>query len=459
MNDCKIKYLVAVTEEADGIGVSLLYENVATDSKSTSVALSKTYARLAIDGHDFSTECGDTFFRCQDLFVESTSLNATLTKHFVFLPLSDGLQIIEILDDGRSLHFGDHYLLDTSLPATYRCSPVASFSILHDHYLVCVDSVRHYISLSTIYRNTTSLRHSALSNPILEFNVHASEDMKTLSNFIYVEPDHGTELIYFAVGNNMFSMSPVFYTINDDLGRIGLNCTRVKKLEYVGNNQLIAYCDYVYVHYNLVFDDWELQSWNDIDGVTFSCPNSNVHLNVFKGARFISYEMESRVGNINIPGEKFDNGVCFGEADKTFFAFSDLNEGVFVVDLSTSNITQISSVPCDPTGCLPLLLPQGKYLLVRESHQGDGNVFLMDTHKNLSKIIFAKHIVPKLITLINITDRECELNSSIDIISFDTSNVIGAILGGVMGAIFFIVLISVMVVVVVKGVMPFYRRW
>ena len=444
--------MIAFTEEDGDVGISLLYENADISANS---APSQNHVQLTVSGHQLSAECGDKFFRCQDLLVVSTPLNKTFTQHLLFVPLSDGLLIVELLHDGLSLSFNQQHILDTSLPASYHCSPVASYAILHGIYVVCVDSERRYVSLSYINLNKTSIKHSSLSYPNIEYRFEESEDMKTLSNFVYVEVDSNTERIYFTIGNRMYSINPLLDILNDDLGNIGNNCTHVTKLEYLGGRLMRAYCNHVYVNYNLDYEDWVFQWWNDIDGIAYSCPNNKLHLNVFKNSvMYIRFNINSQVGNINIPGENFDNGVCFGAADRLpLFAYSDINEGVYIVDLNTTDVMYVSSTPCDTTGCLPLMVFGDRYLVVRESYQNDGALYVLDSEKNLSKIIVVQHTVPKLLTLINDTDKRCQQNTTeidvipteINVIPLDEGTNVGAVVGSIVGVVVFIVLGAVLV--------------
>ncbi|XP_064406030.1 uncharacterized protein LOC135351059 [Halichondria panicea] len=452
---CSQDFLFAVSQETGGVGLSLIFDN---DLPYTS-SEAQSHLQETLQGQ-FSSACGDNFFRCKNPLILTTQ-QKTFIQYLIFVPLEDGLLIKEVVQTGLSIKLGKEYLLSTrSGQEQYSCSPIKAFEIAYDYYLVCADTTRNYISLHRIFLNKTVLQETTLSSaPIAKFHTPDEDMQTTLSNPIYVNEGLVIKMIFFSVGNSMYVFDIVAFG-GDEYGNVGYNCTHVRSLQYIGNSRLLAYCDLVNVYYSIQYEDWDFQYWNEADGVPYACPNTSIELIVFSAANYLRYSINDLVGNTNLLGFSFSDGVCFGAAKKpTMFAYSDLRN-VYIINMETFSHTQVLKTSCTNPGCLSIDVINNRYLVIRENSETDKNLHILDVENDLSSVIAVQHYTPALFKFVNNVALDCVLiarNETPSVISFaddDSQDFSGAIAGAVSA-----VLIVVLVVIVVVGLIVGHIRY
>ncbi len=453
---CSQDFLFAVSQETDGVGLSLIFNN---DLSYTSDE-AQSHLQATLQGQ-LSSECGDNFFRCKDPLILTTQ-HQTFIQYLIFVPLEGGLLIKEVVQVGLFAKLGKEYLLSTtSGQEQYSCSPIKAFEIAYDYYLVCADTEQNYISLHRIFLNKTVLQETTLSSaPIAKFHT-PDEDMQTLSNPIYVNEGLVIKMIFFSVGNSMYVFDIVAFG-GDEYGNVGYNCTHVRKLQYIGNSRLLAYCDFVNVYYNVQHEDWDFQYWNGADGVPYVCPNTSIELIVFTAANYLRYSINNLVGNTNLLGNGFSDGVCFGAAKKqTMFAYGDLSN-VYVINMETFSHTQILKTSCTTPGCLSIDVINNRYLVIRENSPTDKNLHILDVENGLSSVIAMQHYTPALFNFVNNDSLNCvliarnETPSVISIANDEYQDYSGAIAGTVSA--FLMIALVVIVVAAFIIVHIHYKR-
>ena len=342
-----------------------------------------------------SSECGVNNFRCQNLLVISSELSPTTTQYIVFVPLIDGLLLLDLRYNGVQLALSDYHIIDIQ---NLGCSPISSFQILRSAYTVCLGLRTRYLTILEVVLNTTSLSNTHITGPLIRF--HGLEDPPRVTNFEYLPlPQYSLYHVYFSTSRYLYALDPRSY-ISLDIGELA-NCDSVASLAYAKDEILIAYCnDNSAVYFDLALQDWRNQTAYSERGQPFICPNPDIHLAVYPTS-YIQYGLWSQntLENFNIPGLEFDSGICFGTQNKTFFAYNDREDGVYVLEPATFHQIQLSSEGC-LNQCDPLLVFDNRYLVLREHYQNDAAAIVMDSKKNFSRIITAQHTRADLLTLL-----------------------------------------------------------
>ena len=400
--------MVSISDSFSGVSQACIDEFlVTTENKSAGVQVSiftkdgggshQTLATELISGRFLSSECGPHNFRCQNLLVISSQRNATTTQYIVFIPLVDGLLLLDLrYNSTPQLSFFGYHIINIQ---NIGCSPTSSFNILRSTYTVCLGLRTQYLTVLEVLLNATSLRESRISGPLIRF--HGLEDPPRVSNFLYAPLQRlSVYQIYFATAQYLYALDPQSY-LSREIGELA-SCNSVSWLAYAGDETLIAYCN---DNSAIYFDINSEEAGNPIPysqmGQPFTCPNPDVRLAVFP-ASYIQYGLWSQDTreNINIPGLEFDSGVCFGTQNRTLFAYIDMEDGVYVLELPTFTLTQLSSQSCLNGQCDPLFLFENRYIVVRERDHNDATAIVVDSKRNFSKIVTARHTQADLLTVL-----------------------------------------------------------
>ena len=386
---CNDEYLIAVENATEGIIVNVL-------NKRNSVVQYQKF-----EGRYLSSQCGDHSFRCKDLLVVSSSstvMNKTIIQHIVFIPLLDGVLLLEYSYNGVSLSSTDDYFIEISI----GCSPTAIFEIFGNIYAVCLSQEAKSLTVLRVYLDSSSISDSRVGPPLIDFNGLANPPR--LSDFKFVDlsnDDPNFQWIIFASSNYLFSFIPLSYS-NQYLGFLD-NCSLPESLVYVPDDVVLIYCqDDSAIYFNLLYGQTINQTQYSEHGQPFLCPDPDVHIAVFASASYIQYSRwsDNSRENFNIYDIKFDSGVCFSFNEDTLFAYNDKEKGVYILDTNTSNLQHVSSKACLNSQCEPLMDFQNRYIVIREQEQyDDANVIVVDLKENYT-VINAKHVKAHLLSLL-----------------------------------------------------------
>ncbi len=94
---CSQDFLFAVSQETGGVGLSLIFDKNLPYTSSEA----QSHLQATLQGQ-FSSACGDNFFRCKDPLILTTQHN-TFIQYLIFVPLEDGLLIKEVVQTGLSV--------------------------------------------------------------------------------------------------------------------------------------------------------------------------------------------------------------------------------------------------------------------------------------------------------------------------------------------------------------------
>ena len=347
-----------------------------------------------------SPGCGNNYFRCQNLLVETgASLTNEVTRYILFVPLKDHVHLVELsISNDSTVQFGAEYEISTT---TQGCSPSAMFKVGNVIYTICVDIEENSVALYEIRLNKKSLSQSyMLSMADGEYLFQTGQNIANASNFLYMEYNYDT-YIFFAINNTLYAIRPSEGSI-DNFGPIGASCRNVNELVLTGNDgEILAYCDRHLVYYSMDSAYWTLEETYENAGRRYICPDSTLHLSVFTEQPYITYNTTGSKENISISSSIL-SGVCYGSANHSFFAYIEEQEGLFLLDTLTATVHSITSISCHNMSCQPLLVAENRYLIIRNTDNGDGTMWVMDTglSSNLSLIFEAQHTSPDLLALV-----------------------------------------------------------
>ena len=401
---CGSGVLVTATNQADKVELRI-HQSTSGPEDSTS------YTAREFNGYSLSPECGELFEKCKTLLVvginnsgnnNTTDLGSSgqLQKSIVAIPLSNALGLLA-LDFSSGLKAEVHVVLpDPSLD----CSPQEVHIIQNSYFTLCANFETGFVSLLELKLNATHFQKSYLSH---------SEDISqgplyNLTNSVYVElPSKSGNHIYFAAGYSIYYYKPLDYIFEEfDVSLATYGCFATE-LEYVGGWDMIVYCN----NSQALYIDLDRESIKDIrvdyakDGRPYVCPNPDVYLGVNSVAEYIEYGFFStqNATDFEVSMGIYDNGVCFGSEETSLFAFADREMGTRILRASASGgfITSLSDSTCINYPCLPLVVLEDRYLVLREKRQGDWHISIFDSHDNFSLVRNVPHIKADLLAVVD----------------------------------------------------------
>ena len=140
---------------------------------------------------------------------------------------------------------------------------------------------------------------------------------------------------------------------------------------------------------------------------------------VFLQGGYVQFNLsESKTIRLELIGDNFISGECFGDSSGFHFVYVDEQEGTFVLDLTTFNFTQLSTQqPCfnNNLKCTPVQVLDSQYLVVQqwENHEN-----FTDSNNNtaLRTTVFDAQDNFQIVSTIS------EMNSSTRLISIIVNN-------------------------------------
>ena len=386
-----------MTSKSDGLEIALVpQDDLQTERKQFEV--------LTLPRHFLSPECGELSFRCREI----VSLTVEPSRHITLVPLLNGLLVVDtrFTADTQELKFGFNVTLPTD-----NCSPTAVWEIAKSLYTVCVNSSTRRLYLYEVHIDTAMIGNSFLSAALAEVTL---ADPPVLSNFVYASLDQhsASQRIYFVTGDSIYALIPLSYDYNY-VGSTG-SCNSVQNLVYLGEWVLAAYClDGTLVYFDLDYEAILAVESNDTDGLPYFCPDSDINLRVYHVSGEFFLELTLDGGNskefYDLPGTNYHSGICFAtENNATYLVYIDSEEGLFAVNLNNIiDLRQISSKSCPASGCTPLLVIDGTYIVFQDKD----SVTVVNGERNFTQVITAPHSRAELLTVIG-RQYECLISES-----------------------------------------------
>ena len=392
--DIRIEFLVPIKQTEYGVEVSFIPKIGHSESDSA------VFDTKVISDRELSSDCGDQFFRCKPLLV-TTQITSSYVDHNLLVPLNGGLLLMELQYSTKSskMAFGSYRILEST-----GCSPTAVFKVYDSYYTMCTNLQNRQISVYEVRLNGTSIQQARLLGPLgTEFSSSGgldgftSSDVMNMSNFLLSTDIPHQPLIYFAIDNYLFAIALLDNSPYDQFRTIGANCRYIHRLARASTAQLLAYCSTEYVYYNTEQQQWLSEHSYTDSGIPYLCPNETYGVNAYKN--YLKFTIGSRKGTIS--NVNTNSGMCInGTRGESFFVYIDKTaDTVFLVNLTSAGRMPISTSGCASVDCLPIILVEDQYLVIRQS-SGVGRVMVLDIATNFSTIISANHETPEMLTVV-----------------------------------------------------------
>lgn len=354
---CNGEFLLSIDNDSEGVTLSTLAAN---DNNNAMVRV------LYLDGQKLPSDvqCGEDNFRCKNpLTIKNTLLNSTI----MFFPLCNALLLADFVLNDTGVILEEHHLINFT---RFNCTPVTSVKILYSVYTICLNIDRSYVGLFEIQLNPESLIRTSVIGPLAQ-NYFSIQSSSQISEFKYIEL-YNFHFIYFAYAKYLYYFDPLNYVLNY-AGNFHPNCTSVKELVYIGGNTLIGYCrEGATIYFDLNYESWTFYQPYSSYGRSFVCPDQDKRLVVFSEGSYAQFNdvSESKTIRLELIGENFVSGECFGDSSGFYFVYVDQREGTFIINLTTFNFTQLSTQPCFAVDgivkCKPFQVIDNQYLIVQQ---------------------------------------------------------------------------------------------
>ena len=364
---------------------------------------------LFIPGHNLSSECGDQYFRCQELLVVNESLfvqnmdhtgGMSLNNNIIFVPLKDGALFLHLWYDSSNnmIINWSSFIVNSS-----NCTPTVSYNINSTIYMVCINSYTEYVAVYEVQLNLSDSVVEIEDVILVEqltrssFSISGSNSSSNFSNFITV--DHK---IFVAVGNTIIVMDidTKQLTQYDPAAAALPNCTQIYKLVPAigaGNQQLLlAYCIDRYVYIDPQYGDWTDGQCYSSNGIPYLCPDNN-----YRAISFINGTLKFSERDITLSVNtriNISSGICFESQNTTYFAYSDQqHNNVYVYNFITKKYFSVFPYDCTHQDCPQLHFLENQYLVIRDANHN----LVLDATTNFSLIINISSGIADILTILH----------------------------------------------------------
>ena len=388
--DYRWTFFVAIKSNDTGLEVHTLFpekhDSVNNNQRSDHARLEPQM--LFIPGHNLSSECGDQYFRCEQLLTETVLLQDGNcgVLNVVFVPLEKGIMLLSYSYDSNILAL----TMDWSIHSS-NCSPIVFYKVSNKVYMVCISSELEDSEIFTVYMYEVRLKLSGsvvedlmLMGPLTKIGLNYYS-LSNMSDLILVEDE-----VYFTFGNTIMIIAMDVNAYNSTFSHQYFRlpqCTQIHKIvPTVGaeNNILVVYCADRYIYVDPVYNDWTEVHLISEYAVPYICSDNYkaIYNSEDSILNLVTPSSIVTINNVNI-----SSGVCFKSDNKTYFAYSNQQDyNVYVYDFTTQNRYPVSVYDCPShvhQDCPQLLLLDSDYLIVRDADYS----IVLDITTNFNLII------------------------------------------------------------------------
>lgn len=339
--------------------------------------------------HPLSPACANHVTRCRQLIVIQEEESQLVG---ILFPLNNSIGLMVFNDRGEDLVHHTTYMLH--FEHHQDCAPIAIVEFKKNNYTVCIDPMGRIISclINLQFENITQSYLQCSTSGLFRSPI----DYSLISNIVWVDQN---DYLMFIFGRRLYRLYPERSTLSISVFQFPQNHIPTNvQLVYsrVQNELIIHYFDSqletIYIAFDLSVERWE--SFHNNTNLEYSCFNG-YSVFVFPGFSVILYEKQKPQEEgivptqIDITGNHFITGLCFGNTTHPYFVYVDQSQGIFILDISTLNSTTLSTSVCARGECQIPILYQSRYLLLRE---GQGSLVVKDIEQEYkSVILFTDH--------------------------------------------------------------------
>ena len=370
------------------------YEPPNGDSVNGNESSSITQQTYFIPNRSLSSECGDQYFRCQNLSVETFIAQDGGEVDIVFVPLENGVLLVSVwCDYCTGMLEWSEFIVDSP---TVTCSPTVIYKSGNSFYTVCVSTRDPYMYASVYHLdfrlNGSEIESGSLSlRPLTAMTFMTNQTLK-LSYFL-VEVSSQENKVYFAVGGSILVLDVLNPTMTKPYPQLP-DCSQINKLVLLSDEssrQVIAFCNDRVIHFDPVYGDWTRMYTFSTYGIPFLCPSSSYKVTFFNDeSRNYLQLSDSGSVPIIIHNVTVSSGICFEIQNRTYFAYSDQQQNncvrISLYDFYCHDDYQLISASSEFSNATDhprFFLMENRFLVIYTEHY----VFVLDAKNNFSPLI------------------------------------------------------------------------
>ena len=329
-----------------------------------------------------SPECGPGYFRCREVFVETSKDGFDSTK-VVFVPLESGMLLLNMLYNINNLTMEWQSFFVNS----FDCSPTVVYKADNNLFTVCISSVNNYSAVYEIrcqvHWNGSLIVHESdveFVGPLTRVSITNLAE-SCLSNFV-LKLSSQEHKVFFAIDSSIYVMDVLNPSQTKQFPELP-ECDRVHSLTSVPDGQLLlAYCSDRYFYYDTSYGDWTKKQIYSGHGIPYLCPNGIYNTIVNDTQRSLQFSVAN--SNIRIiDNVTFTSGVCFEVGKTTYFVWSDKQQNtISVFDFVTQTHYPVASYECLSTRRFQLLLLANQYIVYDDGY----TTYVLNADTNFSLI-------------------------------------------------------------------------
>ena len=365
-------FLLAFRDSENGVEVTTFPATENHDVQGRSSA--NETQRFIIPGYELSRDCGDFYFRCQDILVTgSIQGDGGRDINVVFIPLENGVLLVSYwFDPNNATVEWDKSVIDVPF-----CNPTFFYTASNSIYTICINTTQQYIGVYEIQKLQQKIENATLVGP--QAAISLSEPSSSyLSSFIIDNENK----VYFADKDIIFMINvqsnqtpvKVYYP----------GCSQIHKVRFAvgvkGKLLLLVYCDDRYVYFDPIYEAPTSEHTYSRSRITYICPNKDYKDVLISHTEGDRLNLDSEV----IYNVSIGDGICFEFENQTYFTYSDQNRNcVYIYKFSSKELNPAVSYECSSIDCPRLLLLDDHYLIVRVTD----NIYVLDAKTNFTLII------------------------------------------------------------------------
>ena len=149
-----------------------------------------------------SPECGPEYFRCREVFVETSEDGECESTAAVFVPLESGMLLLNMSYDVNNCTLD----LQTEIASSSDCSPSVVYKTENKVFTVCISSVNNYIAVHEIqvHLNGSLIHDIAFLRPLTRVSITNLAELY-LSNFV-LKLSSQEHKVFFAINSSLYVM-------------------------------------------------------------------------------------------------------------------------------------------------------------------------------------------------------------------------------------------------------------
>ena len=331
---------------------------------------------------------------CNDILVISDEAElSNPVQYILVVPVVRGVTLLHFVYrlDTQHLEFKEQSVVDSN---RFSCNPTSSAHLGKAYYTLCTDSSSGNLKV-LVLENVRNISGAVFSASVVDARIPINS---TLTDITWIDlSSYDTEHPY-----------KLLFGIETDLYQFDLELSLSRTISFPGCTGVItqiqptpelvqnAYYVLIYCQANYGYADIDNADENyvsDVDnyesGYPIVCPGVSSLLNITTNGTQSILHYNAKATPLIGEAILLDESLCFGTDKKLFYLYTDLELGVFVLDLENEKINNISMNTCPTDSCSLLRVFDQRYILLEERNPAS-----LDLNSKLKLFdVFQKEVV------------------------------------------------------------------